>query len=68
MKNFFDFLFKRRQVVTAGRVTCPETGEDVDIDRCGACPNLESVDGTTNPDSISCRTSEAAPEGEFKAS
>lgn len=38
------FGLKHRQLVGDGKVHCPVRHEDVDLERCLACPSLRSVD------------------------
>ena len=43
------------QRVTAGRVSCAETGRDVDIDECLVCQKLVRLESSDGGESIRCR-------------
>ena len=43
------------QRVTAGRVSCVETGRDVDIDECLGCQKLVRLESSDDGESIRCR-------------
>jgi hypothetical protein len=46
-----------RQIVTKGRVSCPETKRDVDIDGCGECPNLVDIETDSGKTIMTCSPS-----------
>ena len=43
------------QRVTAGRVSCAETGRDIDIDECLGCERLVRLECSDSGESIRCR-------------
>ena len=46
-----------RQIVTKGRVSCPETKRDVDADGCGGCPNLVDIESESGKTIMVCSPS-----------
>lgn len=53
---FFKLAQCEKRIVEDGRVCCPVTSIDVDIDLCHDCPNLDSFQDSGAAATIHCRT------------